>query len=140
MNSPPPPTGAPLPGPPAYEPAGTPPLPGSKPRWSKGQAEGLSALFLIVFVVWYGAQNEWNTVGTLIVLMIGVGLLFVFLVLRALFRLGEKREPTVVVMPAAPASPTAPPPGWYVDAAGSTRWFDGQRWTDITQPPRPSET
>ncbi|MBF6481842.1 DUF2510 domain-containing protein, partial [Nocardia cyriacigeorgica] len=24
--------------------------------------------------------------------------------------------------------------------AGSTRWFDGQRWTDITQPPRPSET
>ncbi|MBF6481422.1 hypothetical protein, partial [Nocardia cyriacigeorgica] len=79
----------------------------------------MSALFLIVFVVWYGAQNDWNTVGTLIVLMIGVGLLFVFLVLRALFRLGEKREPTVVVMPPAPVSPTAPPPGWYVDAAGS---------------------
>lgn len=27
----------------------------------------------------------------------------------------------------------APPPGWYQDHTGATRWWDGIHWTDITQ-------
>lgn len=27
---------------------------------------------------------------------------------------------------------TPPPPGWYPDGAGSTRWWDGSRWTEQT--------
>lgn len=27
------------------------------------------------------------------------------------------------------------PPGWYVDPAGVTRWWDGHRWTPYTAPP-----
>ncbi|MFR9749547.1 DUF2510 domain-containing protein [Nocardia sp. 004] len=30
-----------------------------------------------------------------------------------------------------------PPPGWYPDSQGIVRWFDGQRWTEFTQPPEP---
>ncbi|MBF6094959.1 DUF2510 domain-containing protein [Nocardia cyriacigeorgica] len=41
-------------------------------------------------------------------------------------------------MPTPPVS--TPPPGWYVDAAGATRWFDGHQWTDITQLPPKSDT
>lgn len=26
-------------------------------------------------------------------------------------------------------------PGWYDDAAGNKRWWDGERWTDQVQPP-----
>ena len=28
--------------------------------------------------------------------------------------------------------------GWYDDGTGTSRWWDGQRWTDQTQPPPPS--
>ncbi|MGW8565944.1 DUF2510 domain-containing protein [Isoptericola sp. NPDC055881] len=28
--------------------------------------------------------------------------------------------------------------GWYDDGSGTTRWWDGSRWTDQTQPPPPS--
>ncbi|MBF6399452.1 DUF2510 domain-containing protein [Nocardia cyriacigeorgica] len=34
----------------------------------------------------------------------------------------------------------APPPGWYVDSAGASRWFDGRQWTDITQLPPDTST
>ncbi|MBO1753409.1 DUF4177 domain-containing protein [Actinotalea sp. BY-33] len=27
------------------------------------------------------------------------------------------------------------PAGWYDDGTGTTRWFDGQSWTDAVQPP-----
>jgi len=39
----------------------------------------------------------------------------------------------VVVMPVAPAPPPVPvaahPPGWYLDASGVDRWWDGVQWT-----------
>jgi uncharacterized Tic20 family protein len=30
--------------------------------------------------------------------------------------------------------PQAQPPGWYPDASGQQRWWDGTQWTDQTQP------
>ena len=27
-----------------------------------------------------------------------------------------------------------PPPGWYLDAAGQSRWWDGTRWTEHVPP------
>lgn len=32
---------------------------------------------------------------------------------------------------------TVVPPGWYVDQAGTMRWWDGYRWTPYVAPPRP---
>jgi hypothetical protein len=39
---------------------------------------------------------------------------------------------------AFPSSPTATPAGWYASptTAGVLQWWDGQRWTDHTQPTR----
>ncbi|WP_067496633.1 DUF2510 domain-containing protein [Nocardia ignorata] len=74
-----------------------------------------------------GAQ----TVGTLFVLSIGA---IIVLVIRALVRLGDKRPSPVVVNTVS----ALPPPGWYVDPQGATRWFDGQQWTDKVQPPTAS--
>ena len=28
-----------------------------------------------------------------------------------------------------------PPAGWYPDSTGTTRWWDGEQWTDHTPPP-----
>ncbi len=36
--------------------------------------------------------------------------------------------------PVAPP-PSAMPPGWYQDATGIMRWWDGTQWTASTQPP-----
>ena len=33
-----------------------------------------------------------------------------------------------------------PPAGWYPDSTGTTRWWDGQNWTDHTPPPPPTQT
>jgi hypothetical protein len=33
---------------------------------------------------------------------------------------------------------TPPPAGFYPDAQGTSRWWDGQQWTDQTQPAAPS--
>ena len=40
------------------------------------------------------------------------------------------------VLRAAGAIPP-PPPGWYPDAAGGVRWWDGQRWTEHRHLPPP---
>lgn len=32
--------------------------------------------------------------------------------------------------------PSTPPAGWYQDAHGSVRWFDGIQWTEHVQPPQ----
>jgi hypothetical protein len=34
---------------------------------------------------------------------------------------------------------TQHPPGWYPDAQGATRWWDGTQWTQHTQPPAAPE-
>ena len=33
-----------------------------------------------------------------------------------------------------------PPAGWYPDSTGTTRWWDGDNWTEHTPPPPPSQT
>jgi hypothetical protein len=32
-----------------------------------------------------------------------------------------------------------PPAGWYPDSSGANRWWDGEKWTDHTQPPPPQD-
>lgn len=45
---------------------------------------------------------------------------------------------TYVAAPAAPATvataAAAAPAGWYLDGAGTTRWWDGLQWTQHTHP------
>ena len=38
-------------------------------------------------------------------------------------------RPPMPSMPATPPRPQGPPPGWYTDAQGAQRWFDGYQWT-----------
>ncbi|MBF6358206.1 DUF2510 domain-containing protein [Nocardia higoensis] len=64
--------------------------------------------------------------------VIGVTLLFVFLLLRALKRVGDPREPSTP--PAPPPAPTKAPPGFYMHPSGVTRWWDGSMWTEQTKP------
>jgi hypothetical protein len=33
-----------------------------------------------------------------------------------------------------------PPPGWYIDSAGVTCWWDGTAWSSFTAPPPPDRT
>lgn len=32
-----------------------------------------------------------------------------------------------------------PPAGWYPDSTGTTRWWDGEQWTEHTPPPPPTQ-
>ena len=48
-----------------------------------------------------------------------------FLAGLLLYILGERIE----------TSRIAPPPGWYRDPAGQTRWWDGHQWTGYVAPP-----
>lgn len=90
----------------------------------------LLAAALLIFLA-----NQTGTTGAelTIIATIGLAIAFVALVFRALYRLGDKREPPVIVNTA----PVAPAAGWYLDPNGQTRWFDGQQWTDMVQPPQP---
>ncbi|MFC8500845.1 DUF4870 domain-containing protein [Pedococcus sp. NPDC057267] len=36
--------------------------------------------------------------------------------------------------PQLPCTPRQPPPGWYMDGAGDTRWWDGLGWTAHLMP------
>jgi hypothetical protein len=51
----------------------------------------------------------------------------------------EPTEPVTEVIPVIPAQAApATRPGWYPDAEGTVRWWDGQQWTEQVAPPRTS--
>ncbi|MBF6394021.1 DUF2510 domain-containing protein [Nocardia farcinica] len=64
--------------------------------------------------------------------VVGVILLFIFLLLRALKRIGDPpaAAPTAVSKP----QPAKAPPGFYRHPSGVIRWWDGGMWTEQTKP------
>ena len=69
---------------------------------------------------------------TFYAIVLGVGAL-IFLAIRALVRVGDKRPPPVQFVP-PPTQGMAP--GWYPDQQDPTqnRWFNGSEWTSATLP------
>lgn len=91
----------------------------------------LLVLVILACVILWANQTHFGGVGVVAILIVAVPIAFVVLIVRALLRVGDKRPPPVIVQ-----QPTVsgPPPGWYVDPAGLTRWYDGQRWTEHVKP------
>jgi hypothetical protein len=114
-----------------------------------GSAVGAGAfvlIFVAFFALWLGTMAFWivklvevikipdhqyraagtdKTTWLLIVVLAG-------LIGALIWQLAKRND----VVQAAGYMPL-PPPGWYPDAAGSVRWWDGMRWTDHRQPPPP---
>nr|WP_141812906.1 DUF2510 domain-containing protein [Nocardia bhagyanarayanae] len=84
--------------------------------------------------MWYVTEHDLTNTEVVATFCVGGALLFVFLLLRALARAGGPRPGPSALLP----PPVGPPPGWYIDPAGSGnhRWWDGTRWTEVLQPPR----
>lgn len=119
-------------------PPGLPPPVSAQPTPSQ-QPRPLIPQWIVVVIaggllVTYMAANNYTgaeAIGVTIVL--GIGALIV-VVTRALVRLGDKPQPSVVVVNSVAAPP---PPGWYLDPHGATRWFDGRNWTEQVLPQGP---
>jgi hypothetical protein len=106
---------------------------------------GVGALFVLLVIVWLGTIIGWiaalvevaripdhqyraadteKIVWVLVVALVGI--------IGALVWLFAARSRVL----AAAGQLTAPPPGWYPDAAtGGLRWWDGRQWTNAHQPP-----
>jgi hypothetical protein len=70
-----------------------------------------------------------------------IGFVGVVLLIVGIVRRRRARRPPVYgygpgVPPGGTPVPGAPAPGWYPDPqlAGTTRWWDGTKWTDQTHP------
>lgn len=111
-------------------PAGINPTPPQRKR--NARVEGFAALFLIVFIMWMTTGTPVSDLEFGILIVVGLGIAFVFLVLRALYRIGSPREPAVTFT--TPPIPQGPPAGWYHDPQGVVRWHDGTQWTDVLYP------
>ncbi len=122
--------------PPAQDPNQPDPAGGPR-RHLNPQHEGASALVLIGLIAFIVYMRGGGLAETAVVVVIGAVCYFVYLVFRALQRAGDRREPAQIVIPPV-QPPVGPPPGWYVDPQGATRWHDGHQWTDVVQhPPQP---
>lgn len=109
-----------------------PPEDPAKARRRKTLNDLFVAVLIVGLVTWWTYINHMKASDAAVGIGIAAVVAFAYLVLRILHRLSD--HPTTVT---AGARPIAPAPGWYVDGSGVTRWFDGTRWTDITQPPPP---
>jgi hypothetical protein len=49
----------------------------------------------------------------------------------------RQRAPASPPPPPPPAQPASQPAGWYLDAQGANRYWDGQQWTGNVAPPPP---
>ena len=69
-------------------------------------------------------EEQYRAAGTEKTVWILV-LVFAQIIGAVIWHLSKRND----VLRAAGAIP-APPPGWYPDAAGGVRWWDGLRWTE----------
>lgn len=86
----------------------------------------VAALVIVVIV-----GHQIGGIGIFAILVFLVPIAFVLLIVRALLRVGDKRPPPIIVQQ---STVSGPPPGWYVDPAGLTRWYDGRQWTEHVKP------
>jgi hypothetical protein len=107
-----------------YQPLDSDEPPPEKTSWVRPLLTVAALVAVVVLIHHIGG------VGVFAILIFIVPIAFLVLIVRALLRVGDKRPPPVIVQ--QPVS--GPPPGWYVDPAGLTRWYDGQRWTEHVKP------
>lgn len=93
----------------------------------RGIILGIGGPIVAVFLLTQIAQSQISEGALLFVVAV---LVVLFLVVRALVRVGDKRpEPVQITQPTVAA-------GWYPDQVDPryVRWFDGQRWTEALMP------
>ncbi len=98
-----------------------------------------AAVLIGMFAIFVLTRDGSSTSGALTAMLIlGVPLVLVVLIVRALYRVGEPRPaPITFVTPSVPpGTRSAPPPGWYNNPDGADeRWWDGRDWTAHTRRP-----
>ncbi|MEU1981667.1 hypothetical protein [Nocardia sp. NPDC019395] len=91
------------------------------PTWHwifPGLVAGIPILLLI------GGATEIPPLLWVIIVGFALAVTLIVLIIRALIRVGDKHPSPVVIAPQR-SGPQLPPAGWYPDAEGIIRWFDG---------------